>query len=104
MERAILSQKNRRFGDHPSKRESTVCDIDAYNGITAYLSDLRNTPIETFEDIVAFNDEHSDAEGAKPGDNPAFPTGQVRTNLFTSPSTLSPHGLTQLLLRTYFAR
>ena len=51
--------------------------IDAYNGINSYLSELSNTRINTVEDIIKYNDENFGTEGAKPGDHPAFPSGQV---------------------------
>lgn len=75
--RPLLSVCNRYTGS-PDKREATVCDVDAYNGITAYLAELEATPVETLDDIIAYNDEHAVAEGANPGENPAFPSGQVR--------------------------
>lgn len=52
-------------------------NVDAYNGITDYLAELEGTSIKTFEDIIAYNDEHAAAEGANPGDNPGFGSGQV---------------------------
>lgn len=60
----------------PSHSEFTVVKTEAYNGITSYLSELSNTEIKTFEDILHFNEENTGTEGAKPGDHPAFATGQ----------------------------
>lgn len=53
--------------------------VEAHNGINSYLSELTNINIniKTFEDIVAFKEENTGTEGAKAGDHPTFPTGQV---------------------------
>lgn len=54
--------------------------VDAYNDITAYLAGLKESPVRTVEDIVAFNSRNSGTEGPSPGDTPAFPSGQVCLN------------------------
>lgn len=74
-------------GNHePDKSEYTVCAIEFYNGIAAYLSELQNTSIRSIEDIIAFNNEHPSLEGASPGDHPAF-----RKNDFSAFSFLFRH-------------
>jgi hypothetical protein len=73
----IAERDFRRFLGEPHERESTVCDVDAYNGVSAYLDGLQEPPIKTVEDILAFNSKHAAAEGANPGDNPGFASGQV---------------------------
>ncbi|KAF2657634.1 amidase signature enzyme [Lophiostoma macrostomum CBS 122681] len=60
----------------PSQSEFTVVKVEAYNGISNYLSELSNTEIRTFEDIIHFNEENTGTEGAKKGGHPAFATGQ----------------------------
>ncbi|KAL8964041.1 MAG: hypothetical protein Q9183_004753 [Haloplaca sp. 2 TL-2023] len=60
----------------PSKSEFTVVKVDAYNGINAYLANLSQPEIRSFEDIVAFNTENAGTEGPEAGDVPAFPSGQ----------------------------
>lgn len=48
--------------------------------MNSYLSELSNTSIKTFEDIVNYNIENRGTEGAYPGDHAAFPTGQDNFN------------------------
>lgn len=67
---------NRELGGN-AQSEFTIIKTEAYNGINAYLSELSNTNVKTFEDIIDFNKENTGTEGACPGDHPAFPTGQV---------------------------
>ena len=67
---------SRELGD-PSQSEFTVVKVEAYNGISSYLSQLSNTDIQSFEDIIHFNEENTGTEGAEPGDHPAFAAGQV---------------------------
>lgn len=74
------AHKNRELGE-PSRSEFTVIKVEAYNGINAYLSELSNTDIKSFEDILEFNRENTGTEGARPGDHPAFATGQVSSDL-----------------------
>ncbi|KAL8884450.1 MAG: hypothetical protein Q9192_006843, partial [Flavoplaca navasiana] len=59
-----------------AESEFTVMKTDAYNGINAYLSQLSETSIKSVEDIVHFNDKNTGTEGARPGDIPAFSSGQ----------------------------
>ena len=66
----------REHGD-PSKSEYTVVKVEAFNGINSYLSELSNTDIKSFADVIAFNDKNPGTEGASPGDVPAFPSGQA---------------------------
>lgn len=58
------------------QQEFTVVKAEAYGLMNEYLSELSNTPIKTFEDIVQFNKDNSGTEGPQPGDHPAFITGQ----------------------------
>ena len=51
--------------------------VDAHNGINAYLSELSGTDVRSIEDIIDFNDSNTGTEGARPGDAPAFLSGQV---------------------------
>lgn len=44
--------------------------------MNAYLSKLKNTEMKTVEDVVRFNENNTGTQGAKPGDHPAFPSGQ----------------------------
>ena len=55
--------------------------MDAYNEIKEYLSELSDTDIRSVEDIIRFNDEHREQEGANPRDHPAFASGQVSRSL-----------------------
>lgn len=66
---------NWEHGD-PDKSEWTVAKVDAYNGISAYLSSLTQTSIKSLEDVVEYNKQNSGTEGAVAGEVPAFPTGQ----------------------------
>ena len=61
----------------PSKSEFSVVEVEAYNGINSYLSELSGTRMKVLEDVIEYNEENSGTEGGKPGDHPAFPTGQV---------------------------
>lgn len=57
--------------------EFTINKVECYYLMNEYLSKLKNTNIKTVEDVVRFNDENAGSQGAKPGDHPAFPSGQV---------------------------
>lgn len=61
----------------PSESEFSVVKVEAFQGIDSYLSGLSETRMKTLEDIIEYNQENSGTEGARPGDQPAFPTGQV---------------------------
>lgn len=61
----------------PSESEFTVVKVEAFRCINSYLSELSKTHMKTLEDVVEYNEVNSGTEGAKPGDHPAFPTGQV---------------------------
>ena len=61
----------------PSKSEFSVVKVEAFQGINAYLSELSETCMKTLEDVIEYNKANGGTEGAKPGDHPAFPTGQV---------------------------
>ncbi|KAK6431605.1 hypothetical protein LTR95_012236 [Oleoguttula sp. CCFEE 5521] len=66
-----------RYGESdPAKSEITVSKVQTYYLMERYLSQLKNTPMRTLEDLVAYNDENSGAEGGKPDHLPAFPHGQ----------------------------
>ncbi|KAL8849123.1 MAG: hypothetical protein Q9221_005892 [Calogaya cf. arnoldii] len=60
----------------PNESEYTYIKVDFYNNLRTYLSELRNTTVRSVEDVIRFNDEHPFAEGARPGLNPAFASGQ----------------------------
>ncbi|KAL8940440.1 MAG: hypothetical protein Q9216_002810, partial [Gyalolechia sp. 2 TL-2023] len=61
---------------YPNESEFTYIKVDFYNNLRTYLSGLENTTIRSLEDVVRFNNEHAIAEGAFPGLNPAFASGQ----------------------------
>ena len=61
----------------PSESEFSVVKVEALQGINSYLSELSEIPMKTLEDVIEFNQQNTGTEGAKPGDHPAFPTGQV---------------------------
>ena len=61
----------------PSESEFSVVEVEAYNGINSYLSELSGTRMKTLEDVIEYNEENSGTEGSKPGNHPAFPSGQV---------------------------
>ncbi|KAK1517058.1 amidase [Colletotrichum costaricense] len=51
---------------YPNESEYTVVKVDFYNNINTYLSELENTDIKTFEDIIAFNYDNDGTEGGHP--------------------------------------
>ncbi|KXH45335.1 amidase [Colletotrichum simmondsii] len=51
---------------YPNESEYTVVKVDFYNNINTYLSELENTDIRTFEDIIAFNYDNDGTEGGHP--------------------------------------
>ncbi|KAK1727066.1 amidase [Colletotrichum acutatum] len=51
---------------YPNESEYTVVKVDFYNNINTYLSELENTNIKTFEDIIAFNFDNDGTEGGHP--------------------------------------
>lgn len=57
---------------------STLVKTDFYNDIKAYLSTLTSNPnnIQSLEDIVTFNNRHTETEGGIPCTHPAWITGQ----------------------------
>ncbi|KAL9625937.1 MAG: hypothetical protein Q9204_007717 [Flavoplaca sp. TL-2023a] len=59
-----------------AESEFTVVMTDAYNDINAYLSQLSDTSVKLVDDIVRFNIKNTGTEGARPGDIPAFSSGQ----------------------------
>ncbi|KAJ7220276.1 amidase signature domain-containing protein [Mycena pura] len=61
-----------------NQSEVTVVNVDFYNNIAAYLSELGNTTIRSLEDIVAFNDAANNlgSEGGEPNVAAAFASGQ----------------------------
>ncbi|KAF7330196.1 Amidase family protein [Mycena venus] len=61
-----------------NQSEITVVNVDFYNNIRAYLSELKNTTIRSLEDLVAFNDAPKNlaSEGGKPDIAAAFASGQ----------------------------
>ncbi|KAI9752902.1 MAG: hypothetical protein M4579_005420 [Chaenotheca gracillima] len=60
------------------KSEFTVVETEFYNGIKEYLGSLKQNDqnINSLEDIIAYNKNHTDEEGGLPGTHPAWPTGQ----------------------------
>lgn len=64
-----------RIGE-PSKREATVANVDAYNGINAYLAALVETPVRSVEEVIEYNVQNTGTEGGIPGTTSAFPDGQ----------------------------
>lgn len=40
--------------------------VDFYNDIRAYLSELQNTTVRSLDDMVAFNDQYTASEGGEP--------------------------------------
>jgi amidase len=62
----------------PNESEYTVVKVDFYNNINAYLSELENTNIKTFDDIVQYNFDNTGTEGGypMPDGHPAFNSGQ----------------------------
>jgi amidase len=63
---------------YPNESEYTVVKVDFYNNINVYLSELSNTDIRSFEDIVAYNYANDGSEGGNPWPFgiPAFYSGQ----------------------------
>jgi len=61
-----------------NQSEITYVNVDFYNNIKAYLSELKNTSIRSLEDIVAFNDAPANvaSEGGDPDVSNAFASGQ----------------------------
>lgn len=52
--------------------------VDFYNDLKKYLSDLTTNPnsIESLEDVIDYNIEHTEHEGGVPGTHLAWPLGQ----------------------------
>ena len=61
----------------PSESEFSVVKVEAFQGINSYLSELSGTRMKTLADVIDYNQKNSGTEGAKPGDHPAFASGQV---------------------------
>ncbi|KAJ7470783.1 amidase signature domain-containing protein [Mycena latifolia] len=61
-----------------NQSEITVVNVDFYNNLAAYLSELGNTTIRSLEDLVAFNDAANNlaSEGGEPDISAAFASGQ----------------------------
>ena len=60
----------------PNESEYTYIKVDFYNNLRSYLSELSNTSIRSVDDVINFNNQHPYVEGAEPGLNPAFASGQ----------------------------
>lgn len=62
----------------PNESEYTYVKVDFYNNINKYLSQLNNTKVRTFDDIVQYNLDNTGSEGGYPWPNghPAFFSGQ----------------------------
>ncbi|KAL8842275.1 MAG: hypothetical protein Q9170_000601 [Blastenia crenularia] len=61
---------------YPNESEYTYVKTDFYNSLQMYLSELSNTTVRSVADVIQFNNEHAVQEGANPGLNPAFASGQ----------------------------
>ncbi|KAF2086346.1 glutamyl-tRNA amidotransferase subunit A [Saccharata proteae CBS 121410] len=63
---------------YPNESEYTVVQVDFYNNIRTYLSELDNTAIRSLEDLVAYNYANDGSEGGNPWPLgiPAFYSGQ----------------------------
>ncbi|KAJ7672265.1 amidase family protein [Mycena polygramma] len=61
-----------------NQSEITVVNVDFYNNLAAYLSELGNTTIRSLEDLVAFNDAAGNlaSEGGEPNIAAPFASGQ----------------------------
>ncbi|KFY43033.1 hypothetical protein V495_04208 [Pseudogymnoascus sp. VKM F-4514 (FW-929)] len=72
---AMIDESGWAWNNRPEHQsEYLVCGVEFYHGLRAYLKELKNTSIRSLEDVVAYNIEHHD--GAAPGDDPGFPSGQ----------------------------
>ncbi|RYP86129.1 hypothetical protein DL769_000807 [Monosporascus sp. CRB-8-3] len=60
----------------PERSEWTVAKIEAYDGINAYLANLKESPVRSLEDVIQYNRENAGTEGGEPRVHPAFPDGQ----------------------------
>ena len=60
----------------PEISEITVSKVQTYYLMKQYLAKLKNTTIQTLEDIVQYNDDNRGSEGGHAGDLPAWPDGQ----------------------------
>ncbi|KAI1116097.1 amidase signature domain-containing protein [Nemania sp. NC0429] len=58
--------------------EFEVVKVEFYRSLRTYLNTLENNKerILSLEDIVEYNNRHTDTEGGRPGTHPAWPTGQ----------------------------
>ncbi|KAI0969894.1 amidase signature domain-containing protein [Xylaria arbuscula] len=58
--------------------EFEVVKVEFYQSLRAYLGTLENNKanILSLEDVVEYNNTHTDTEGGIPGTHPAWPTGQ----------------------------
>lgn len=63
-------------GLSPLRKPIYRIDVDFYNNIRDYLSELRGTRVRTLDDIIAYNDKYTAVEGGIPGTHPAFKSGQ----------------------------
>jgi amidase len=63
----------------PWECELVVIETDFYNDVAKYFGEfLVDNPnnLQSLEDIIAWNIEHTDVEGGVPGTHPAWPSGQ----------------------------
>lgn len=66
-----------KYGDtHPEISEITVSKVQTYYLMNRYLSKLKNTNMNTLEDIIKYNDDNRGTEGGHASDLPAWPDGQ----------------------------
>ena len=63
-------------GPSPLKNALYRVNVDFYNNIRDYLSELNNTNVKSIEDIIAFNIQYTGVEGGIPGTVAGFKSGQ----------------------------
>lgn len=64
------------FGPSPLLNAGYRVNVDFYNNIRDYLSELNNTNLRTVEDLIAYNVEYTGVEGGIPGTVAGFKSGQ----------------------------
>jgi amidase len=64
------------IGPSPLLTASYRTNVNFYNNIRDYLSELNNTNLRTVEDLVAYNIDYTGVEGGIPGTVAGFKSGQ----------------------------
>ncbi|KIW48706.1 uncharacterized protein PV06_01273 [Exophiala oligosperma] len=64
------------FGPSPLLNAGYRVNVDFYNNIRDYLSELNNTNLRSVEDLIAYNVEYTGVEGGIPGTVAGFKSGQ----------------------------